>query len=76
MLFMGNWGDWYWGAYWMSWLMWLIPILIYWGVGIILAIWVYKDAKKRKGMPANMWLIIVLLTSVVGLIVYLIIREQ
>jgi len=60
----------------MSWLTWIVPILIYYVIGVFCAIWVYNDAKKRRGMPHTIWLLIVLLTGVVGLIVYLIIREQ
>lgn len=36
-------------------------------VWIILAIWVYKDAEQR-GENAVLWLLIVLLTGIVGLI--------
>jgi len=43
-------------------------------VAIILAVWVYSDAEKR-GMEAALWMIIVLLTGIIGLIIYLIVRE-
>jgi len=43
-------------------------------ISIVLAVWVYSDAEKR-GMEAALWLIIVLLTGVIGLIIYLIVRE-
>ncbi|MHA1608074.1 MAG: PLDc N-terminal domain-containing protein [Candidatus Freyarchaeota archaeon] len=43
-------------------------------VAIILAVWVYRDAEER-GMEGALWLIIVLLTGIIGLIIYLIIRE-
>lgn len=43
-------------------------------VWIILAVWVYKDAKKR-GENAVLWLLVVLLTGIIGLIVYLIVRK-
>ncbi len=43
-------------------------------IGIILAVWVYRDAKER-GMEAELWLLIVLLTGLIGLIIYLIVRE-
>lgn len=46
-----------------------IPIIIW----IILAVWVYKDAQKRDGNGV-LWLVIVLLTGIVGLIVWLIVR--
>lgn len=43
-------------------------------IGIALAIWVYKDAKKRD-MNAAVWLLIVLLTGCCGCIIYLIVRD-
>ena len=44
-------------------------------VWILLAVWVYRDAKKR-GMEATLWLLVVLLTGIIGLIVYLIVRRE
>ncbi|MEM3586801.1 MAG: PLDc N-terminal domain-containing protein [Candidatus Jordarchaeaceae archaeon] len=46
-------------------------IIIVW---IVLAVWVYKDANER-GMDATIWLLIVLLTGIIGLIIYLVVRE-
>ncbi|MHA1607394.1 MAG: PLDc N-terminal domain-containing protein [Candidatus Freyarchaeota archaeon] len=43
-------------------------------VDVIIAVWVYRDARDR-GMEAELWLIIVLLTGILGLIIYLIVRE-
>ena len=50
----------------------IIPIVgfIIW---IVLAIWVYKDAEKRDSSGA-LWLIIVLITGLLGLIIWLIVR--
>jgi len=42
-------------------------------IGIVLAIWVYKDAEKR-GSSGALWLIIVLITGIIGLIVWLVVR--
>lgn len=47
-------------------------ILIY-AIQIAIAIWVYRDAKKR-GEDALLWLLIVLLTGLIGLIIYVLIR--
>jgi uncharacterized membrane protein YhaH (DUF805 family) len=44
-------------------------------VWILLAVWVYRDARKR-GMEATLWLLLVLLTGFIGLIVYLIVRRD
>jgi len=44
-------------------------------IGIILAVWVYKDAQKRD-MNAAVWLLIVLLTGCCGCIIYLIVRNK
>lgn len=43
-------------------------------ISIAIAVWVYKDAKKR-GMEATMWLAIVLLGGCIGCIIYLIVRD-
>jgi len=43
-------------------------------VGLLLAIWVYTDAKKRD-MNAAIWLLIVLLTGCIGCIIYLVVRD-
>ena len=50
-------------------LIFLIPIII----GIVLAIWVYKDAEKR-GSSGVLWLLIVLVTGIIGLIIWLVVR--
>jgi len=42
-------------------------------IAILLAIWVYKDAEKR-GSSGALWLIIVLITGILGLIIWLIVR--
>lgn len=44
-------------------------------VAILIAVWVYKDAKSR-GMDAAIWLLVVLLAGLIGLIVYLVIRKD
>ena len=41
---------------------------------IIMCVWVYGDAKKR-GMDETVWLLIVLFTGILGLIIYLIVRD-
>lgn len=51
----------------------LIPIL-YFVIGLLLCIWVYRDAEKR-GMSGALWLIIVLIANILGLLIYLIVRE-
>jgi uncharacterized membrane protein YhaH (DUF805 family) len=50
----------------------IIGLFVVW---ILLAVWVYRDAKKR-GMEATLWLLLVLLTGFIGLIVYLIVRRD
>ncbi|TKJ18900.1 MAG: hypothetical protein CEE43_16915 [Promethearchaeota archaeon Loki_b32] len=58
----------------ISWLSVIIIIVIIYVIAIALAVWVYNDAKKRD-MNAAVWLLIVLLTSFIGCIIYLIVRE-
>ncbi|MGQ9720739.1 MAG: PLDc N-terminal domain-containing protein [Candidatus Jordarchaeum sp.] len=43
-------------------------------LAIVLGVWVYRDAEER-GMEGVIWLLIVLLTGIIGLIIYLIVRE-
>jgi len=49
------------------WVIWFI-------IAILIMIWVYKDAESR-GMSGVLWLVIVLLTSWIGLIIYLVVRK-
>lgn len=42
-------------------------------VFILIAIWVYRDAEKR-GSSGVLWLIIVIITGIVGLIIWLVVR--
>lgn len=51
----------------------ILPI-IWFVIAIIIAIWVYKDAKKRD-MNAAVWLLIVLVTGCIGCIIYLVVRD-
>ncbi|KKM00180.1 hypothetical protein LCGC14_1807040 [marine sediment metagenome] len=52
----------------------IIVLIIFWIIAIGLALWVYKDAKKRD-MNATVWLLIVLVTGCIGCIIYVIVRE-
>jgi len=52
----------------------VIIIIVTYLIGIGLAVWVYIDAKKRD-MNATRWLVIVLLTSFIGWIIYLRVRK-
>ncbi len=55
----------------------IIPIIlaiVWFVVALIIAIWVYKDAKKRD-MNAAVWLLIVLVTGCIGCIIYLVVRD-
>jgi len=52
----------------------IILVVVFYIIGILIAIWVYKDAKKRD-MNAAVWLLIVLLTGCCGCIIYLIVRD-
>jgi len=55
----------------------LLPIIlaiVWFVIAILVAIWVYKDAKKRD-MNAAVWLLIVLVTGCIGCIIYLVVRD-
>ena len=48
-------------------------------IAILIAVWVYKDAKKRYPEDSSapiLWLLVVLLTGLIGLIIYLIVRPK
>ena len=51
----------------------LIP-LVWFIISILLCIWVYRDAESR-GMGGVLWLIVVILTGLIGLIIYLVVRK-
>lgn len=44
-------------------------------VAILLCVWVYRDAKAR-GENAALWLIIILISGIIGLIIWLIVRPK
>lgn len=44
-------------------------------IGIAIAVWVYRDAEAR-GEDGAIWLLIVLFTSIIGLIIWLIVRPK
>ncbi len=50
-----------------------IPVIIL-IIFILIAIWVYRDAESR-GMSGVLWLIIVIILSWIGLIIYLVVRK-
>jgi uncharacterized protein YacL len=52
----------------------IVGAVVFFIIGLLLAIWVYKDAKKRD-MNAAVWLLIVLLTGCIGCIIYLVVRD-
>ena len=52
----------------------LVVFIVVYAIFILIAIWVYKDAKKRD-MNAVVWLLIVLLTGCIGCIIYLVVRD-
>lgn len=50
----------------------LVPI-IWLIISVLIGIWVYKDAEKR-GESGALWLIIIILTSIIGLIIWMVVR--
>jgi len=53
----------------------LIVASLWFIAGILLYFWVYNDAKSR-GMEGALWVLVVLVANVVGLIIYLMVREE
>ena len=60
------------GSWWFPWLF-IIP-LVWFLIGILILIWVYQDAESR-GMDGLLWAIIVFFLNIIGLILYLVVRE-
>ncbi|MFX1339070.1 MAG: PLDc N-terminal domain-containing protein [Promethearchaeota archaeon] len=54
--------------------LWII-VLIWFALGFVLALWVYKDAQKRYHNE-NLWIIFVLFLSIIGFLIYLFFREE
>ena len=54
---------------------WIICVIVMLVISIMIAVWVYRDAKSR-GMSGALWLIIVLLFGIIGLIIYLVVRHD
>ena len=52
----------------------IVLVIVWFVVALLIAIWVYKDAKKRD-MNAAVWLLIVLVTGCIGCIIYLVVRD-
>ncbi|MEJ2293750.1 MAG: hypothetical protein P8Y23_03190 [Candidatus Lokiarchaeota archaeon] len=51
-----------------------VLILVYFLIGAILAIWAYRNARRRN-MKYKEWLIAILLTGFIGFLVYMTIRD-
>jgi len=52
-----------------------IWIVIWFVIAILIAIWVYKDAEKR-GSSGALWLIIIIITGIIGIIIWLLVRPS
>ena len=53
----------------------LIPVLFF-ALNIALLVWVARDAKARGMDGSVLWMVLVMFTSVVGLIIYIFARPQ
>jgi RNA polymerase subunit RPABC4/transcription elongation factor Spt4 len=53
----------------------LLPPFLFLILGIIIVFWVYRDA-ERRGMSGILWALLVLVGNIVGLIIYLIVRNE
>ncbi len=62
------------------WLTFWIIYVVFWFsfclTGIAFAVWVFKDARKRKNAHANAWLLIVLLMGIIGFFIYKILIKR
>ena len=53
-----------------------VIVIVSYVVCILLAVWVYNDAREKRMKHPELWVIVVILTAWVGLIVYLIIIRR
>ncbi|MCF2141214.1 MAG: hypothetical protein K9W44_14235 [Candidatus Lokiarchaeota archaeon] len=53
----------------------IVLILVAFAINIALCVWVYRDAKSR-GKDGTLWLIVILVGGCLGLIIYLIVRNE
>ncbi|MHA1888080.1 MAG: PLDc N-terminal domain-containing protein [Promethearchaeota archaeon] len=44
-------------------------------LGLIFAVFIYRDAIKRPHMNAELWMIIIILFNIVGIILYFLVRD-
>jgi hypothetical protein len=54
---------------------WLIILVVGIVVRVLILVWVYRDAQSR-GKDATLWLLIVLFAGLIGLIIYLVVRDD
>jgi RNA polymerase subunit RPABC4/transcription elongation factor Spt4 len=67
-------GHWNWGGPWLFWPGWRGLFSIGFLINLVLAVWVWSDA-NRRGMQGVLWGLLVFVTSIVGLVVYLIVSS-
>ena len=53
----------------------LLVSLLFFLIWVALAYWVYKDANKRNMDNAILWAAITFLLGLIGLVIYLLVRE-
>lgn len=56
---------------------WLIFFGIWFGISFVLAYLVYRNAKhsRRRDLPPIIWFLIVFLTNIIGVLIYLLIKQ-
>lgn len=63
-------------AVFLRFLIFLIVFTVLWFLAsILICLWVYRDAKSRRMDPV-LWILIILVANFMGLIIYLIVREE
>lgn len=53
----------------------LVFPIVFLVISIYLAVWIYRDAERRGQEPA-LWLLIFLVSNILGLIIWLIVRPE
>ena len=64
------------GVWFLPWFFVVVLFALVWFViGILILIWVYQDAESR-GMDGLLWALIVFFLNIIGLVLYLVVRES
>ncbi|MHA1719956.1 MAG: hypothetical protein ACTSWX_06410 [Promethearchaeota archaeon] len=59
-----------------GWILMISSLIIYFGIGILFAYYIHKDAIRKGSNNPEIWLLIVIILNIVGVILYFIVRNN